>query len=1066
MPWNGIRRQRMVSLGQARGRDETVTLAASGVVSYPPDLVETCEDARKALSFVISLVTEQVGEGDAETGVPKPLSIGELLSGTEEAAASAPEAEPDDESDPIEALAEQLPYQSGFPLPRIALSPLTRSLMATKEEVAKAQMKLDMSRLANPNLSSSSLRRLIEDLSIRKDKAEALERTIARMSQPDYTVESFDPDFLARQLAILEMELLRPLLVRCVSPESGARLGHVLLLQAIAPESELTGELTLLRDFHRYLVHVFISAILNSVPDRTSVPGNENVFTPAHARARTITHLLATSQILRRTYRCHGTAAAVMVAATSPEVRRLRSSWALIEPRAREYLERVRPAFSPNVDADAGHEEERWNGYAYEVEHELRTWYGTSREAGIVLVPWWTPVCESIRAIVHQYSTTPIGSWKASGDPLMDLELLALTEKGTRLLNHWIALVELSCGVYSGNQAGIEEVLGSLSAAGAAIAQQEAALGKGKQVAGRQRAVDALLPASLGGDEPFQHWLLTQPFYTRRELWLESIARESLMKKFTRGGDWFDGVYYPLQILAEDGVNVVDLSPLKSEITTTDGPPAAETVAEPGAMESVEGAEASEQGAGAPSDAEADEEDFVGDTFYGKVDGDEGGTGLEPDLSLPNVPTNDFSDSDDDADIGGEKDRFSAMPPPPDANPWSGEDEGPEEDEDGPRDGGPPEGRASVGSAESVEETEHTVHLTPRLVDQSAEDDGTAEDEAVPDEAEVDNADALSPEDEDELDRELRELDREYGGGVDEGYGAAESDLEGSDGEAQQESDGDAPPVDDDGDQNRSRDEEQDTEGGFATAAVTPGSESAAVSRMDSMVEITHDGAYAELATAPAEPHVDEEPTTPGMPGSFTLDDAGLDFLGSVSASRPVRRADSSNDDLAELDELSPHRAADAESEATDHEPEDLVKTHSAILAESQPWRDAIAREDAPLPTGPPPPLPPKPFGLQASYSPSLGSVPLPAPRLPQEDLITYSSTPPPSFSRPGLVPDAPPSAPDFEAPKDEEDEVADMLKDMGMGDAAPAAATEGEARFGNLWDRLAFLTPTQTQKP
>jgi hypothetical protein len=127
-------------------------------------------------------------------------------------------------------------------------------------------------------------------------------------------------------------------------------------------------------------------------------------------------------------------------------------------------------------------------------------------------------------------------------------------------------------------------------------------------------------------------------------------------------------------------------------------------------------------------------------------------------------------------------------------------------------------------------------------------------------------------------------------------------------------------------------------------------------------------------------------------------------------------------------------------------------------LSQSSPFVDSLSPL-GPAP-GPAPPLPPKPAGL----SPVLRSPIMPAPRddpwaaVPTQDQDPWATAPPtdPWAPAPPTAPAHDASAPLFEPPPDAEDEVAELLKDMGI--AQPGSEEKTREQLGGLYDRLAFL--------
>lgn len=1057
------------------------------VLSYPFDANRIISDAKEALGKAVVAITQP---NDVSTPLaslsgqpPRPLAVEELVasSAANGGRYSADLFSRDEETpEPEEATTVQPDYMGGFPLPRIPLSPLTRALIAATSEARDARTKLEATRAANPNMTSSQLRRMIEDVSIRKDKVQSLERTIETMSQPEYTVDSFDPEFLARQLAWFEAGFTRAILSGLGANQ--VKLGNLLLMQAVSPGSSLLADLDRARDFNRYLVHTFIAAVLSSLPDRAAVAAGIASATAAHARARTITHLLATSQVLLRTYKCHNAAASIVAALTSPEVRRLRTSWALVEPRAREYLERARASLVPRpVDNPQG-EEGIWEGYAAELEAELLLWHTSPAAAeqpgATVLSPWWTPICDSLSSLVSLYSTVPLDAFENTGNPSSDLEQLALTERGTRWVHRWISLTELACGVYSGNRAGIEDVLGLLHLPSAHSDREASSLGKGKNVVTRPRDWNSLLQAAAGQpDEPFQHWLLTRPFFTRRELWMDSLGCEGAVGRSREGVVWIEGVGYPGEVVREDGIgrgvgrskrvgrereavpvepaglgieqpeeaaeleeaptqegsnepSAPSFEPDTDQLTDIEDLPSSHTPPEPDEQPLLHPGQGYHHPPPATSDSDNDEQ--------GGDDDDDG------DLDLPSVPLTLPGKQDEDDD---EKDGYASLPSEP-------EERGEEEMVDGV----PAEEPASAEEEKPQEGEGDEMGEVAGAEPFGEEKEEEEEREAV----------SLSKEEEEELDRELADLEMEMEGGEGEGE-------EGSDGgEHEEVAEEVEEEVGEEVEEEKGSAHEEQRESGFETAATTPGLGS---------IEVVVDGVEG------GEEELEDDEKAGSLDDEADVSVSNVDERGSeaeVEADQlqvtegdhpePAEQSDQfeTPDELEPPEQLSHSQHSEPSSPTTPLDPDPRTLRSPApspsppkpttlildnasldflgslgprppvpVLSQATPWQDTLG-------SGDPPPLPPKPPGLSPTYQQSGSPVFL------QSSPIYHPPSPlqnPWSSSMQEVVA----SAPDFEPQKGDEDQVEEMLREMGITDE-DKKKEEGRERYGELWDRLAFL--------
>ncbi|KAJ3343938.1 hypothetical protein HDU93_005221 [Gonapodya sp. JEL0774] len=391
-------------------------------------------------------------------------------------------------------------------LPIVPTSPLSKALVAQASEYkialrnAAAASKHQLDALGNTlPRDLGALRRVHEAAHSEKRRLDAAVEAVTKFSSPDFTVQSFTPQLLAKELATIDAQLFRSLL------GSTPDLRDSLILAARHDHpygAALDPQLRPLRaclDFHTYLRHVFVDTIISAQRENPSV-------TSAAARAHVIQHLVATGIALQRGYRSYSALAAIVLALSSPSVRRLKNSWALVDGRWREWIERVALTMMKQEGrADA----KGWDGYFAEIKDALEIFYNPPLHT---ITPWLHPFLDTLRDLVRLYGLASDQSPPPTPSLSSSKPSLALTVSASNILErprHPLprrpapappGLLHPTAGLrWSGRE----------SAAGKIVsAQMTQELSK------------------LSSDSNVRHWLVTRVYVGERELWERSLGVE------------------------------------------------------------------------------------------------------------------------------------------------------------------------------------------------------------------------------------------------------------------------------------------------------------------------------------------------------------------------------------------------------------------------------------------------------------------------------------------------------------------------------------------------------------
>ncbi|EGF78583.1 hypothetical protein BATDEDRAFT_26730 [Batrachochytrium dendrobatidis JAM81] len=221
--------------------------------------------------------------------------------------------------------------RSGFTtdmlVPMLPLSPLTKRLALSAQlyHHADSQYKQSVapsSATILPPAPLASVRRMLEDVNIGRDKLQQLQSLMDSVATVPIT--AFSPATLSLHMAFISVELF-------------SKIPIFLELQSVAGPESVKEFTRRSMDWHQYICHLAISAIVLSTPE--SIFGNQTRSnsghtlppTADHARAAAIETIVTTMCYSTYVYRDLETATALLEALQSKPILCLKSSWALLK---------------------------------------------------------------------------------------------------------------------------------------------------------------------------------------------------------------------------------------------------------------------------------------------------------------------------------------------------------------------------------------------------------------------------------------------------------------------------------------------------------------------------------------------------------------------------------------------------------------------------------------------------------------------------------------------------------------------------------------------------------------
>jgi hypothetical protein len=465
--------------------------------------------------------------------------------------------------------------------PVIPTSPLHHSLLQFAHAHRLVERKLAEQRMKNPGMSTQVLRRLIEDVRIEKDKVDTTEDLIKSMNL--YSLESFEADYFAKQLTVLDLVLMKPL---------NDNLPQTLL--QYAQRGRGTVALDRFCHFQKYLASILTDAILTAQPDpnptlvkRGSVMVKPTAtLSPASARARMIQHVINILKHLLQKYNNHASAGTLVSVLTSLEITRLRRTWPLVDPSARDVLERIkkRRGFVP-LDPRKDDEEEtigsEWDGY---LVGELLEQASPNSQRWTI-IPWLQgAVLRAVEDIWTKYGTSQ----------QIHVGHVPLTPLGKRRFDLWISGVESALGLDR------KEPFWTTKAAEVDLVSIQRRWDPNSSMEPRPKLV-AVDVSQLIADASLQHWILTRVFRTRQQLWQRSQACEPAkgilpvpVELLRDDGEVFD----PMEEVVEvelAGCESADAGDLALEQSLSSNPPIEESTQSQTQTDAQEGQEISQE---------------------------------------------------------------------------------------------------------------------------------------------------------------------------------------------------------------------------------------------------------------------------------------------------------------------------------------------------------------------------------------------------------------------------------------------------------------------------------------
>jgi len=334
-------------------------------------------------------------------------------------------------------------------IPLIPISPLIVEMIKSKNNFQVAQKRLNTEKQTD-SLSTRDLRNLIETVSMYQSKITNIKEDIKKIVYN--SIYEFDPDKLAKQLTIINAKLFKKVNIK-----------EDFINYALSKNSK---PVQAILDFNNYLKHLLIYSILK--PNKLSE--NNEI-----ERCHVVQFILTMAHYLYQKYRNFNSLIIVVRVLSSPEIRRLKKTWELLDSKSKNNFNFFKQTFPKD--------------YTKEITRVLEAFqFNTGK---IMVIPDIDTEVAQINNIFQLYDTGR-----------------GLNRLGETHLEEHIQLIECCKGF--GNIAEITEPSNT------------------------QRPI-GLLPnypnnlSDLGlGDLLVEHWILTRVYMSNQDLWKLSVECEPL----------------------------------------------------------------------------------------------------------------------------------------------------------------------------------------------------------------------------------------------------------------------------------------------------------------------------------------------------------------------------------------------------------------------------------------------------------------------------------------------------------------------------------------------------------
>ncbi|KAG0003687.1 hypothetical protein BGZ65_001447 [Modicella reniformis] len=414
-------------------------------------------------------------------------------------------------------------------VPMIPISPLTKQALLHSHALAQVTQKFEQAKQGSVPQESSSqsstrdlarLRKLIEDVHIQRAKVDAVNAQI--LSVTSSTLISWDPDLIARQLTIMDLQLFKEVAI----PKD-----LVCADRRITPVQNCI-------DFEIYVAHSVAHLLLvDWNASRQSALANGSANSKGHAQApvNAVAHMIRVAYILLNVYRNFNSFMAIMRALTSPEITRMHRSWSGISSKTKELFRRMVPIYRV---------QDNNRNYKEALIQKLDAFQDVGKDA-VVAIPWMRSHLVEVRSIVNSYLTGQ-NSADGSGDVI-------LSAPGARKLS---AVSSLLTQCRKNETSGFDMDNNPMPSK-THIKHREPILVDGL----KPPLVPILDLVSLSaGDLTLQHWLLSRPFLNKQQLINESLEIEPL----------FNGEELPCYEMPFDNSTCEDISSVAEDPTQDD----------------------------------------------------------------------------------------------------------------------------------------------------------------------------------------------------------------------------------------------------------------------------------------------------------------------------------------------------------------------------------------------------------------------------------------------------------------------------------------------------------------
>ncbi|KAK3811769.1 MAG: hypothetical protein J3Q66DRAFT_47542 [Benniella sp.] len=387
-------------------------------------------------------------------------------------------------------------------VPLIPISPLTKQMLLHSHSLSQVTQRFEQAKQGSGPQENSAqsrtrdlaqLRRLTEDVRIQRARLDAVNTQIQSVASS--TIISWDPDTIARQLTIIDLQLFKDIAI----PKDLVRADRK------------TTCVQHCIDFETFVAHsVAHMLLIDWDAQRQLTPANSstNVKGHTHIPVNAVAHMIRVAYILLNVYRNMNSFMAIMRTLTSPEITRMHKSWSGVNSKVKELYRRMAAVYRAQ---DSG------RNYKETLLQKLDAFQDVGKDA-LVAIPWMRYHLNEVRSIVNSYLTGQ-NSADGSGD-------VVLSAPGARKLSA-VSAVLTQCRTNETSGFDRQDMDDNPAQSRAHSKQHREPV----LVDGIKLPLTPILDlmSLSSGDIALHHWLLSRPFLNKQQLIDESLEIEPLL---------------------------------------------------------------------------------------------------------------------------------------------------------------------------------------------------------------------------------------------------------------------------------------------------------------------------------------------------------------------------------------------------------------------------------------------------------------------------------------------------------------------------------------------------------